>query len=236
VTHVNAATLFYGLSGLQVKPLRAVRLRITGRVQRVGYRRYVLDKAQELGIAGFIENLEDGSVMLFAQAEDEVLEQFLQAVRNPPPPAIVRSVEERPAKPDRKLKSFRIKYGRLADELQEGFGAMQSVFMQYWDEFRDYRREFREYREEFREFAKRTDENFRQILDKYGEISAKLTEISERLTRLMEAFAEETKRSRENFEVLMRESAESREKLSTAIELLRLTVEKLGIRAGNSSG
>ncbi len=216
--------------------MRAVRLRITGRVQRVGYRRYVLDKAQELGVAGFIENLEDGSVRLFAQAEDEVLEQFLQAVRNPPPPAIVRSVEERPAKPDRKLKSFRIKYGRLADELQEGFGAMQSVFMQYWDEFRDYRREFREYREEFREFAKRTDENFRQILDKYGEISAKLTEISERLTRLMEAFAEETKRSRENFEVLMRESAESREKLSTAIELLRLTVEKLGIRAGNSSG
>jgi acylphosphatase/uncharacterized protein YdcH (DUF465 family) len=219
-----------------VKPLRAVRLRITGRVQRVGYRRYVLDKAQELGVAGFIENLEDGSVRLFAQAEDEVLEQFLQAVRNPPPPAIVRSVEERPAKPDRKLKSFRIKYGRLADELQEGFGAMQSVFMQYWDEFRDYRREFREYREEFREFAKRTDENFRQILDKYGEISAKLTEISERLTRLMEAFAEETKRSRENFEVLMRESAESREKLSTAIELLRLTVEKLGIRVGNPSG
>jgi acylphosphatase/uncharacterized protein YdcH (DUF465 family) len=236
VTHVNAATLFYGLSGLQVKPLRAVRLRITGRVQRVGYRRYVLDKAQELGVAGFIENLEDGSVRLFAQAEDDVLEQFLQAVRNPPPPAIVRSVEELPARSDRKLKSFRIKYGRLADELQEGFGAMQSVFMQYWDEFRDYRREFREYREEFREFAKRTDENFRQILDKYGEISAKLTEISERLTRLMEAFAEETKRSRENFEVLMRESAESREKLSTAIELLRLTVEKLGIRAGNSSG
>ena len=216
--------------------MRAVRLRITGRVQRVGYRRYVLDKAQELGVAGFIENLEDGSVRLFAQAEDEVLEQFLQAVRNPPPPAIVRSVDGRPAKPDRKLKSFRIKYGKLADELQEGFGAMQSVFMQYWDEFRDYRREFREYREEFREFAKRTDENFRQILDKYGEISAKLTEISERLTRLMEAFAEETKRSRENFEVLMRESAESREKLSTAIELLRLTVEKLGIRAENSSG
>ncbi len=236
MTHVNAATLFWELIGLQVKPLRAVRLRITGRVQRVGYRRYVLDKAQELGVAGFIENLEDGSVRLFAQAEDEVLEQFLQAVRNPPPPAIVRSVDERPAKPDRKLKSFRIKYGRLADELQEGFGAMQSAFMQYWDEFRDYRREFREYREEFREFAKRTDENFRQILDKYGEISAKLTEISERLTRLMEAFAEETKRSRENFEVLMRESAESREKLSTAIELLRLTVEKLGIRAGNSSG
>jgi acylphosphatase/uncharacterized protein YdcH (DUF465 family) len=219
-----------------VKSLRALRLRITGRVQRVGYRRYVLDNAQELGVAGFIENLEDGSVRLFAQAEDEVLEQFLLAVRNPPPPAIVRSVEERPAKPNRKLKSFRIKYGRLADELQEGFGAMQPVFMQYWGEFRDYRREFGEYREEFREFAKRTDENFRQILDKYGEISSRLTEISERLTRLMEAFAEETKRSRENLEVLMRESAESREKLSTAIELLRLTVEKLGIRAGNSSG
>jgi len=97
--------------------LRAARLKITGRVQNVGYRRHVLDKAQELGVAGFIENLEDGMVRLIAQAEDEVLEQFLQAVRNPPPPAIVRSVEELPARPDRKLKSFRIKYGRLADEL-----------------------------------------------------------------------------------------------------------------------
>ncbi len=223
--------------------MRAVRLRITGRVQRVGYRRYVLDKAQELGVAGFVENLDDGSVRVFAQAEDGALEQFLRAVSSPPPPAIIRSVEERPARPDRRLRSFRIRYGRLADELQEGFGAMQSTFMQYWDEFRDYReefrdfrREFREYREEFRDFARRTDENFRQILERYGEISAKLTEISERLTRLMEAFAEETRRSRENLEVLMRESAESREKLSTAIELLRLTVEKLGIRTGNSSG
>jgi acylphosphatase len=131
VTHVNAATLFWELIGLQVRLLRAVRLRITGRVQRVGYRRYVLDKAQELGVAGFIENLEDGSIKLFAQTEDEVLEQFLQAVSNPPPPAIVRSAEELTARPDRKLKSFRIKYSRLADELQEGFGAMRSVFMQY---------------------------------------------------------------------------------------------------------
>jgi acylphosphatase len=131
VTHVNAATLFWELIGLQVRLLRAVRLRITGRVQRVGYRRYVLDKAQELGVAGFIENLEDGSVKLFAQTEDEVLEQFLQEVSNPPPPAIVRSAEELTARPDRKLKSFRIKYSRLADELQEGFSAMRSVFMQY---------------------------------------------------------------------------------------------------------
>ncbi len=216
--------------------MKAVLLRIHGRVQRVGYRRYVLDKAQELGVSGYVENLEDGSVRVFAQAGDEgALEQFLKALREPPPPALVRSVEERPARPNRKLRTFRIKYGRLADELQEGFGAMQAVFMRYWDEFRDYRSEFREYREEFREFARRTDESFRQILERYGEISAKLTEISERLTRLMEAFAEETKRSRENFEVLMRESAETRQRLSTALELLRLTVEKLGIRTQDTS-
>jgi len=42
-----------------VRPLRAVRLRITGRVQRVGYRRYVLDKAQELGVSGYVEDLKD---------------------------------------------------------------------------------------------------------------------------------------------------------------------------------
>ncbi|MEM2167964.1 MAG: hypothetical protein QXK12_07780 [Candidatus Nezhaarchaeales archaeon] len=65
---------------------------------------------------------------------------------------------------------------------------------------------FMAYWSEFREFAKRTDENFKLILDRYGEISNKLTII---------------------LETLVKESSETREKLSKALNLLTKLVEKL---------
>jgi len=193
--------------------LRAVRLTVRGRVQRVGYRRHVLDAAQELGIAGYAKNDKDGSVIAFAQAEEETLESFLKTVQNPPPPAQVRSIEMREVKPNPRVKTFEIKYGKLADELQEGFGATQTVFMNYWAEFKDYR-------QEFKEFAKKTDENFKTILDKYGEIS-------EKLARLIEMMTEESKKTTEMLESMRREFIETRERLDNSLTLLREAVERL---------
>jgi acylphosphatase len=109
-----------------------------GKVPEGEYRRHVLDVAQELGIAGYARNGKDGSVIIFAQAEEEMLESFLKTVQNPPPPAQVRSIEMREVKPNPRVKTFEIKYGKLADELQEGFGATQTIFMNYWAEFKDY--------------------------------------------------------------------------------------------------
>jgi hydrogenase maturation factor HypF (carbamoyltransferase family) len=40
---------------------RAVEAVARGRAQRVGYRRYVLDLAQELGVTGYVKNLDDGT-------------------------------------------------------------------------------------------------------------------------------------------------------------------------------
>jgi len=214
--------------------MRAFLARVCGRVQRVGYRRFVLDSAQELGVAGYVKNERDGSVTVFAQGDDVVLEKFVEVLKSPPPPALVRSVDVRDAAPKPRLKYFVIKPSPLHEELQEGFGAMQSIFMDYWGEFRDYRNEFKDYREEFRsfvgefrdfrnefrdyreefrsfvgefrEFARRTDENFRAIMVKYGEISDKLTVI---------------------LQTLVRESRETREMLNETMRLLREAVEKL---------
>ena len=136
----------------------ALRIRIFGRVQRVGYRRFVIDEAQGLGLAGYVRNLPDGSVEVFAQGGEEALERFLEAVERPPL-GDVKRVEVEEAVVDPGIEGFRIIYGELVDELQEGFGGMQEVFAVLG--------EFRYYREEFREFARRTDENFR-ILMKYG--------------------------------------------------------------------
>jgi acylphosphatase len=141
--------------------MRALVIGVFGRVQRVGYRRFVLDSAQELGVAGYVRNERDGSVKVFAQGDEAVLEKFVERLKSPPPPAQVRSVDVRDAAPKPRLKYFVIKPSPLAEELQEGFGAMQSVFMDYWGEFRDYRNEFRSFVGEFRDHRN----EFRSFVD-----------------------------------------------------------------------
>ncbi|MCS6787684.1 MAG: acylphosphatase [Aigarchaeota archaeon] len=155
--------------------MRAYQVRVTGRVQRVGYRRHVLEAAQELGLAGFVRNEEDGSVSVFVQGEEKSVEEFLERIRSPPPPALVRDLSVKERRPRKGLKSFRVIYGRLADELQEGFGAMQSVFMNYWGEFRDFRQEFRDFRQEFQDFRQEFRE-FRQEFRDFRDASLRLSE------------------------------------------------------------
>ena len=182
-------------------------LKVIGIVQRVGYRRYLLDLAQKIGVAGYVKNEKDGSVTLYIQGEEDKVNTFLEEAYKPFYPAKVEKIELIKEKtPDPKIKYFEIKFGTIQEELQEEFGAMQAIFMNYWQEFRDYRQEFRDYRREFREFAKRTDQNFQEIKDKYGEISERLTEI---------------------LDTLRRESKETREKLNESLKLLKEAIEKL---------
>jgi len=56
---------------------KAIRLNIYGKVQGVGFRYSALQKAHELGITGFVKNRSDGSVYIEAEAEPEILEQFI---------------------------------------------------------------------------------------------------------------------------------------------------------------
>jgi len=173
--------------------LKAFQVRVYGRVQRVGYRRFVLDSAQELGLSGHVKNEKDGSVTIFAQGDEAILEKFIEMLKSPPPPAYVKSIDVREAKPRQAMKYFTIRPSPLHEELQEGFGAMQSIFMEYW--------------REFREFARRTDENFKIMMEKYGEISEKLTTILETLTR-------ESRETREMLNETMKLLKEALEKLS----------------------
>ncbi|MCS7365135.1 MAG: acylphosphatase [archaeon GB-1867-035] len=198
---------------------QALQITVTGKVQRVGYRRHILDLAQELNLNGYIKNQPDGSVQIFIQGPKEKLQEFIKRIRKPPL-GKVETIQIKEAKTNPKIKTFKIIYGELAEELQEGFGAMQTVFLEYWNEFRDYRKEFRNYREEFknyreefrdyrnefRSFVKRTEEKFNTILNKYGEISEKLTVI---------------------LETLVRESKETRQTLNQTMKLLKQAIEKL---------
>lgn len=57
---------------------------VSGNVQGVGYRYFVLHRAKALGLRGFVRNHEDGSVEIVAQGPRERLEMLLEELRKGP--------------------------------------------------------------------------------------------------------------------------------------------------------
>ena len=203
--------------------LKAFQVRVYGRVQRVGYRRFVLDSAQELGLSGHVKNEKNGSVTVFAQGDEAILEKFIEMLKSPPPPAYVKSIDVREAKPRPAIKYFTIRPSPLHEELQEGFGAMQSIFMDYWREFRDYRDEFRDYRNEFRSFVSEFREHrneFRSFVDEFRDYRNEFKGFVNEFRDYREEFREFARRTDENFKIIMEKYGEISEKLTTILETL----------------
>ena len=69
------------------------RLRVTGRVQGVGFRYFTMTVARDLGVMGFVKNEVDGSVLCEVQGERERIERFVAAVREGPGYSRVDEVE-----------------------------------------------------------------------------------------------------------------------------------------------
>lgn len=84
--------------GVSVSDVRAVLVRVRGRVQGVGFRWYVMRTAKRLALAGWVRNADDGSVEVGAQGASAPIEELLAALRRGPPSSVVQSVEvdERP--------------------------------------------------------------------------------------------------------------------------------------------
>ncbi|HTV89908.1 MAG TPA: acylphosphatase [Stellaceae bacterium] len=72
--------------------MRSVRLRITGRVQGVGYRAWAIATAERLGLRGWVRNRADGSVEVLATGEDDAIAAMIEAARDGPIAARVRDV------------------------------------------------------------------------------------------------------------------------------------------------
>jgi acylphosphatase len=66
--------------------------RVEGRVQGVGFRYFVLMKAQALELTGWVGNRVDGQVEVLAEGEHEPLEKLLAALYEGPRGAFVMDV------------------------------------------------------------------------------------------------------------------------------------------------
>ena len=80
---------------------------VRGLVQGVGYRYFVHRVAAELGLGGYVKNLDDGRVEVYAVGTEERLSELAGRLRIGPAYSDVREVEEQPA-PVRSVSSFRI--------------------------------------------------------------------------------------------------------------------------------
>ncbi len=72
---------------------------VSGDVQGVGYRKFTLAKAQELGIKGSVRNLADFNVEIYATGELEILQAFIALLKIGPERARVQNVQAQNIKP-----------------------------------------------------------------------------------------------------------------------------------------
>ena len=77
--------------------MTAKRYFVSGQVQGVGYRFFAVRVAQRLGIAGFVRNLRDGRVEVYAIGDDGQHEDLRVALERGPNAARVSSVIEEAA-------------------------------------------------------------------------------------------------------------------------------------------
>jgi len=61
--------------------MKRISLFISGYVQGVGYRWYVQRLAKRINVYGFVRNLRDGRVEALVEGKDELVEQFLQNLK-----------------------------------------------------------------------------------------------------------------------------------------------------------
>jgi len=70
------------------------KIKVTGKVQGVWFRKYTMDKALELGLKGFVMNQPDGSVYMEVEAHDKnKLQEFMKWLHTGSPLSKVDRVE-----------------------------------------------------------------------------------------------------------------------------------------------
>lgn len=81
---------------------------VAGRVQGVGYRYFVVDRARALGLSGWVANLPGGSVRTVAEGPEEALRRLLADLWDGPPAAWVESVSEAWSRPTGEFGGFHV--------------------------------------------------------------------------------------------------------------------------------
>ena len=73
--------------------MKKIQALVSGKVQGVGFRMYTQSKAEELGVVGFVQNLDDGTVRIVAAGEEAKVDALINWAKSGSPPAEVENLE-----------------------------------------------------------------------------------------------------------------------------------------------
>ena len=87
-----------------------LRASVRGRVQGVGFRYFVLERARALSLTGYVRNEYDGSVEVVAEGPRSSLEQLVNELRAGPRSALVQTVDEDWSEPRAEFAEFGVRF------------------------------------------------------------------------------------------------------------------------------
>lgn len=79
------------------EPRIARRVVVRGRVQGVGFRDFVLERAEKAGLSGWVRNRKDGSLEFKAEGPQAAVLALIDACRTGPAGAEIRTLEANPS-------------------------------------------------------------------------------------------------------------------------------------------
>jgi len=82
----------------------------SGRVQGIGFRYTAQNIAENLGIYGWVKNLEDGRVEIVAESEEKNLKEFLDKISKGPLGRYIKDADVVWERPSKEFNDFGIKF------------------------------------------------------------------------------------------------------------------------------
>ena len=73
--------------------MKTIKAIVSGKVQGVGYRMATRDRAAQLNVRGYVQNLSNGNVKIIALGEDSSVNSLIEWAKSGPSSAVVDRVE-----------------------------------------------------------------------------------------------------------------------------------------------
>ncbi|GAB4134460.1 MAG: acylphosphatase [Ignavibacteriales bacterium] len=83
---------------------------VKGLVQGVGFRYFILRKARELGLTGYVQNLFDGNVLIVTEGKKYLVDELVNAARIGPISAEVDSCDVKVSEYKNEFSKFELRY------------------------------------------------------------------------------------------------------------------------------
>ena len=90
--------------------IQQLHARVLGEVQGVGYRYFVIEQAQALGLRGYVRNEHNGNVEVLAQGPRPALERLVTQLQHGPSAAYVTEVKTTWGQPTEHYTGFHVRW------------------------------------------------------------------------------------------------------------------------------